>query len=86
MANWESNKAGIRSRHFGIPMLLCIFYSRGDGIKTAFWVDVLFVRFGRRAWTEKFFIHVLWPFYLLLVTLALGWLSDWNYPRLFQVN
>lgn len=52
-------------------MLLCVYYATGDGVKTSFWVDVLFIRFGRRPWGRKkndeFFLRVLWPFWVLVV-------------------
>lgn len=78
MVNRKGKISGIRSRHVGIPMLLCVYYATGDGIKTSFWVDVFFIRFGRRPWGRKkndeFFLRVLWPFWVLVVmaTLLLG--------------
>lgn len=75
MVNRKGKIPGIRSRHVGIPMLFCIFYATGGGIKTSFWVDVLFIRFGRRPWGRKkndeFFFKVLWPFWVLMAAAIL---------------
>lgn len=89
MINRKGRISGIRSRHIGIPMLLCIYLSKGDGIKYSFWVDILFVRFGRRPWGRKkndeFYVKILWPLYFILIILFLGWLAGLDLPRLLQI-